>query len=56
MQYFTTLLFHQYFNFCTDPTSLTDMPIQIGTFHNISLITDIYALYIHTYTRKIEGF
>jgi hypothetical protein len=50
MQYFITLSIHQNFNPCINPTSLMDMPIPIGTFHSMSLITETYATYIHIYT------
>jgi hypothetical protein len=47
MQYFITLLMHQNFSPCNNPTSLMDMPVPIGTFHTMSLITETYAIYIH---------
>ena len=52
MQYFITLLIHQNFNPCINPTSLMDMPVPIGTFHSMFLTTETYAtyIYIHTHT------
>ena len=51
MQYFITLLIHQNFNPCITPTSLMDMPIPIGTFHNwnISYIHKHTHIYIYVY-------
>jgi len=39
-QYFITLLLHQNFNPCINPTSLMDMPIPISTFHSMSLLSE----------------
>jgi len=45
MEYFIILLIHQNFNPCINPTSLMDMPITIGTFHSITLITKMFATF-----------